>query len=111
MNEVRMKCRDKILVFCDSIYPLRVFADLFGYPVLTGSTSDSKRKHDLSDFRQRSDRNVVDVYKRQGYQLPNQQSLVYSTVNVRMVITSHELDEWSRKFASFSQQCSSCAIE
>ena len=46
-----------------------------------------------------------------GYQLPNQQSLVYSTVNVRMVITSHKLDEWSRKFASFSQQCSSCAIE
>ena len=63
MTEVRMKCRDKILVFCDSIYPLRVFADLFGYPVLTGSTSDSKRKHDLSDFRQRSDRNVVFLSK------------------------------------------------
>ena len=40
-----------------------MFADLFGYPVLTGSTSDSKRKHDLSDFRQRSDRNVVFLSK------------------------------------------------
>ena len=43
-----MRRSDKILVFCDSIYPLNIFAELFGYPVLTGITNESKRKKDLS---------------------------------------------------------------
>ena len=58
-----MRRSDKILVFCDSIYPLNIFAELFGYPVLTGITNESKRKKDLSEFRQRRDRNVVFLSK------------------------------------------------
>ena len=59
----RFRCRDKILVFCDSIYPLTKFGQIFGYPVLDGSTAESQRKRVLAEFRQNTERNVVFLSK------------------------------------------------
>lgn len=42
---------DKILVFCDSIYPLHKFGELFECPVLDGSCREPHRKRVLNEFR------------------------------------------------------------
>lgn len=55
--------RDKILVFCDSIYPLTKFKEIFGYPVLDGSTAESQRKRVLAEFRQSTTQNIVFLSK------------------------------------------------
>lgn len=54
---------DKILVFCDSIFPLHKFGDLFGYPVLDGSCREPHRKRVLNDFRNSSVGSVVFLSK------------------------------------------------
>ena len=58
-----MRDRDKILVFCDSIYPLTKFKEIFGYPVLDGSTAESQRKRVLAEFRQSTTQNIVFLSK------------------------------------------------
>ena len=50
-------------MFCDSIYPRTKFGQIFGYPVLDGSTAESQRKRVLAEFRQNTERNVVFLSK------------------------------------------------
>lgn len=54
---------DKILVFCDSIYPLEQFQNIFGEEVLTGSSTEAHRKDVLTRFRQTNSCNVVFLSK------------------------------------------------
>ena len=54
---------DKILVFCDSLYPLELFERIFHYPVLTGNSSDKERKRVLGEFRQNTGKNIVFLSK------------------------------------------------
>lgn len=54
---------DKILVFCDSIYPLERFKEIFREEVLTGSSSEAHRKDVLTRFRQTNSCNVVFLSK------------------------------------------------
>ena len=51
------------MVFCDSIYPLTIFKEIFGYPVLDGSTAESQRKRVLAEFRQSTTQNIVFLSK------------------------------------------------
>lgn len=50
-------------MFCDSIFPLHKFGDLFGYPVLDGSCREPHRKRVLNDFRNSSAGSVVFLSK------------------------------------------------
>ena len=50
-------------MFCDSIYPLTKFKEIFGYPVLDGSTAESQRKRVLAEFRQSTTQNIVFLSK------------------------------------------------
>lgn len=54
---------DKILVFCDSIFPLHKFGELFGYRYLDGSCGEPYRKRVLNDFRNSSAGSVVFLSK------------------------------------------------
>ena len=55
--------RDKILVFCDSIFALEELEKVFKKPILQGKTSSKTRKDVLTKFRQTRDCNIVFLSK------------------------------------------------